>query len=102
MKDKLLREQKTIQTMIKLYCKSTHNAENIPCEECSLLINYALKRLDCCKFGARKPVCAKCKIHCYKPEMRQSIRNVMRTIGPKLILTHPVMTLFHLIDSLRF
>jgi hypothetical protein len=102
LKDRLLREKNTVETIITLYCKNNHSTEGSLCRDCSQLIDYAFKRLDCCKFGPNKPVCGKCRIHCYKPDMRESIRNVMRTTGPKLLISHPVMSLFHLVDLLRF
>ncbi len=31
--------------------------------------------------GTEKTFCANCKVHCYKPEMREKIRAVMRFFG---------------------
>jgi hypothetical protein len=33
--------------------------------------------------------------------MREKIREVMRVIGPRMILTNPLMACQHLIDGLR-
>ncbi len=46
-----------------------------------------------------KTFCSNCKVHCYKPEMREKIRIVMRYSGPRMLFVHPVMCLKHLIES---
>lgn len=99
---RLFREQKTVEAMIKLYCKNSHKPDGLPCDKCLTIINYALKRVELCRFGATKPVCGRCRVHCYKPDMRKEIKNVMKTTGAKLMVRHPVMTLFHLIDMFRY
>lgn len=54
-------------------------------------------RLDRCKFGNEKPTCKKCPIHCYKPDMREKMRAVMRWAGPRMMLYHPKEAIRHLI-----
>jgi len=44
-----------------------------------------------CPFGPDKPTCAKCPIHCYKPQVRERVREVMRFAGPRMLLRHPVL-----------
>ena len=46
---------------------------------------------------AEKTFCSACPIHCYKPEMREKIRTVMRYGGPRMLLYHPMMTLRHML-----
>ena len=36
-------------------------------------------------FRINKPVCAECTVHCFKPDMRSQIRDVMRFAGPGLL-----------------
>ena len=96
------RERRTIAAMIAIYCRDHHPAAaERPCADCRELLSYAMARLDRCVFGGRKPACAKCPIHCYKPDMRQRVRTVMRYAGPRMLLRHPIMALWHQIDSLR-
>lgn len=95
------REKKTIEAMIGLYCRSRHGSEPGPCPECADLLCYAMLRLEKCPYQGDKPVCTDCPIHCYKPEMRERIRSVMRYSGPRLILRHPVLALLHLVDARR-
>lgn len=93
------REKNTVEVMIKLYCKDNHKPTEELCPECLELLNYSQKRAENCMFGEDKPVCGNCTVHCYKKEMREKIRNVMRYAGPRMILHHPVMAMQHLIDK---
>ena len=52
-------------------------------------------------FGVNKPVCSECKIHCFKPEMRSQIKEVMRFAGPRMNFKHPVLAIHHLIRKCR-
>jgi hypothetical protein len=48
-----------------------------------------------------KPTCAKCPIHCYKPAMKERIRDVMRYAGPRMLRRHPVLAIRHLLNGLK-
>lgn len=96
--DRLTHEKATVQAMIHLFCRKHHAAPPL-CEDCAALWAYAEQRLDSCPFGLKKPACQNCTIHCYKPEMRAHIREIMRYAGPRMILHHPVMALRHVIHS---
>lgn len=98
---RLEREATTIEKMIVLYCRSLHGSREGLCEECAALRDYAFKRVSHCRFGAAKPVCAKCPVHCYKPDMRERVRAVMRWAGPRMLLHHPLLAIGHLLDSAR-
>jgi len=100
-KTRLERENKTIKTMIKLYCKKFHTPKFEFCQDCADLFNYAEKRLKNCRFGEDKPICEKCPIHCYKSDMRTKIRKIMRYSGPRMIYTHPIMGFRHLFKKLK-
>ena len=55
------------------------------CEECAALLEYAEKRRALCpqdKPGTPKPFCSHCETHCYQPDMRELMRDVMRYAGP--------------------
>jgi len=96
---RIQRERKTIQAMIGIYCRSKHVVGQGLCAECNDLLCYAFARLDKCPFQADKPTCAKCSIHCYKPDMRARVRQVMRFSGPRMIIHHPVLAFQHMLDS---
>ena len=71
------------------------------CPECAALLDYALRRLDSCRFGNDKPSCRKCPVHCYRADMRERIRTVMRWAGPRMIFSHPMAATRHLLRELR-
>jgi predicted amidophosphoribosyltransferase len=85
--------------MVGLYCRGHHGRTKEICGDCRDLLEYALRRLDCCPFGAEKTTCAHCPIHCYKPEMRARVRAVMRYAGPRMLFRHPILALFHFLDG---
>lgn len=100
---RIIREQKTLQKMIALYCqKNHHSPKGQLCADCRSLEAYALERIARCPYGVSKPTCAACPIHCYRPQAREAIRHVMRFAGPRMLFHHPILTLLHLVDSLRY
>lgn len=96
---RLDRERKTICLMIQIYCKHHHQASL--CEECQQLTDYAMNRIDKCRFKSDKPTCAKCPVHCYQAKMREKIRQVMRFSGPRMLLWHPILTVWHYVDEFK-
>jgi hypothetical protein len=97
----MVRERKTVEAMIGLYCKKSHAPKGLLCPECWELRRYALEHLDRCPFQERKTTCAHCPVHCYRPEMRERIRAVMRYAGPRMLLRHPVLAVLHLWDGIK-
>lgn len=95
------RERRTVESMIGIYCHGQHGSSNGLCEACEALQDYARQRLEKCPFQEGKTTCAKCPVHCYKADMREQIRAVMRYAGPRMVYRHPVMTLQHMIDGRR-
>lgn len=93
------REKEIVSQMIYLYCKRNHGVKKGLCRECEELAAYARQRSDCCPFMETKTFCSNCRVHCYKPLMRDKIRQVMRFSGPRMIFTHPVMAVRHVIES---
>ena len=86
--------------MIAMYCRHHHGGRE-PCPGCAELGDYARRRLERCVFGDAKPTCANCTVHCYKAEMREKVRAVMRWAGPRMLLRHPVLAILHLADGRR-
>lgn len=94
---KIQREKRTVEFMIRLYCKHIEKNKQL-CPSCRELIEYAHTRLEHCRFGQDKPSCRKCPVHCYKPVMRERIQVVMRTMGPRMFLYAPIAALRHLLN----
>ena len=131
MPDRIADEKKVVALMIRMYCRrhcrqqgrtakadltgltgrnaDTNQADRIDarhntrplCPECAALLDYALRRLDSCRFGNDKPSCRKCPVHCYRADMRERIRTVMRWAGPRMIFHHPLAATKHLLRELR-
>ena len=95
---RMVRERKTIEAMIRIYCKKKHNPGKKMCSNCSELLEYALKRLTKCSYQENKPTCAKCTIHCYKEPELTKIKTIMRFSGPRMLGRHPILAIQHLID----
>jgi hypothetical protein len=100
-----LREERTIAAMIAMYCRDHHGGaardEEGLCPECAELMTYARVRLDKCRYGTGKPACTSCPTHCYKPALRERVREVMRYSGPRMLKKHPVLAVAHLVDGRR-
>ena len=93
------REKRTVSLMIRIYCKKKHGPTKGLCPECEALDAYARMRSDKCPFMETKTFCSNCKVHCYKADMREKIRAVMRFSGPRMIFSHPIMAIRHVIES---
>jgi hypothetical protein len=94
------RETKTVRLMIELYCRDHHGSRGL-CDACGQLADYAVQRIVKCPFGPEKPTCSDCTVHCFKPDMRAQIREVMRYAGPRMSLHHPLLALDHLKRKLK-
>ena len=92
-------EKELVSQMIALYCKKKHGHKKGLCEDCARLDAYARLRSEKCPFMETKTFCSNCKVHCYKPEMREKIREVMRFSGPRMIFSHPVIAIRHVIET---
>lgn len=88
-------EKSTLRFMVRYYCRKHHGGAE-PCADCSDLIDYALSRLDHCRYGDAKRSCLLCPVHCYASPQRLKIRDVMRFVGPRMIYLKPLEALLHL------
>ena len=96
------REKALVTEMIALYCRKNHKGRGRGlCPECEELTRYACLRSDKCPFMEQKTFCSNCPVHCYRPDMRERIRAVMRFSGPRMIFHHPVAALRHVIATKR-
>ena len=96
-KDGLETERKTLLAMLEIYCVDNHGGgEGQLCSDCGQLWEYAQERLGKCPFGTAKGKCSHCRVHCYTPEMRQRVVEVMRYSGPRMLKKHPILAVRHL------
>jgi len=98
---RITREKKTIKAMVGIYCKAKHKAGEELCPECSHFFEYAKIRLQKCPFQENKTTCGKCRIHCYKPDMKEKVKNIMRHSGPRMLLHNPGLSIHHAIDGFK-
>ena len=92
----IAKEKEVVYNMIHLYCEKKHGSlQGNLCLSCQELLRYSHHRLDHCSYGELKPTCRKCEKHCYRPEMRDRIRRVMRFSGPRLLLRAPLDWIRH-------
>jgi len=98
---RMKREKKTIGYMVEIYCKNHHDTHGEICPECRQFQEYAFTRLDKCPFQDKKSTCGKCIIHCYRPDMKEKVKVVMRYSGPRMLIHHPTFALHHVWDARR-
>lgn len=96
---RITQEKHLVEEMIRLYCRRKEKNKTL-CAECQALLDYAWNRLDRCRFGENKRTCRRCPVHCYKPDMRERMRQVMRYAGPRMLWSHPVATIRHMWQEL--
>ena len=83
---RIKKDEKILKKFIAVYCRENHLKKGRKeykdgyCKECYELLEYSLQRLHACPLDP-KPQCKHCKIHCYKPQMRQKIKEVMKFSG---------------------
>lgn len=92
------REKQLVSQMIALYCRKHHGGRKL-CPDCAALDAYARQRSDQCPFMETKTFCSNCTVHCYKKEMREKIRKVMHFSGPRMIFSHPILAVRHVIET---
>ena len=81
-KNKTLEGQvRTLRRFVEVYCRAHHETDDGGlCHECRALFAYARERRQKCPHDP-KPKCKDCHTHCYTPEYREKIREVMRFSG---------------------
>ena len=115
-------EAEMVSQMIALWCRAHHDAALTSedavaddlantvclghrdirlCSDCAELRDYAIARIKHCPHMDTKTFCSACPTHCYKPEMRERIREVMRWSGPRMLRYRPIPAIKHVIVTIR-
>lgn len=92
-------EKGVVEAMIRLYCRRKEGNRSL-CPQCAALLEYAHARLSRCQFGEAKTTCKVCPVHCYRPDMRERMRCVMRWAGPRMIFYRPLDAIRHIFREL--
>ena len=103
---KVAREKHTLALMVGIYCRGNrHEGRSITspepgapdlCPGCRELVDYAFARIDACPHMQEKTFCSACETPCYKPDMRERIRQAMAYAGPRMIFHDPAGAIRHL------
>lgn len=98
-------EREVIAIMVGIYCKGKHKkkekSDSGLCIACQELLDYANVRIDKCPFMYEKTFCSTCKVHCYKPEHRIKVKEVMKYAGPRMLFVRPRLVVKHIMDGHR-
>ncbi len=103
---KKIKEKELIEIMIKLYNKKKFGQKQLT-KEMQELLDYANLRIENCphrkkNLNGEKPFCSCCTIQCYKADMKQDMVEVMKFSGPRIIFSHPIVSIDHLQKTLKF
>jgi len=107
-----IQDLKILADFIELFCHARHDrsmvgertipgilqqGERSPktiCVECADLLAHGMKKRALCPLDP-KPTCKSCHVHCYTPEYRQKIREIMAYSGRRMILRGRLDYLWH-------
>lgn len=93
-------ELKTVELMIRIFCRGRHGSKKEElCSECSKLMEYVRKRVQHCPMMKEKTFCSVCKVHCYRPQEREKICEVMRYSGPRMLMYSPWKAIKHMVTE---
>ncbi len=91
------RKHEIAEKMIITYCKGNHDgqAETGLCAQCKDLCEYSKFRTSKCPHIEKTLFCVNCPTPCYKPDMKEAMRVMMKYSGPRFFLRHPIIVLDH-------
>lgn len=111
--EKIDRDTRILAQFIEVYCEKKHpgfdkapweppdgyyisieKSSPLLCQGCADLLDYSANRRRMCPLDP-KPTCKNCEIHCYAPENRARIREVMRFSGMQMIRCGRIDMIFH-------
>ena len=98
---KRLQEQEIVQEMVAIYCEKKHGIKGGFCPECQELLQYAKERTRKCPFIETKTFCSACHVHCYRTDMREKMKQVMKFSGPRMLVRKPKMAIYHMIVTIK-
>ncbi len=101
---KLRRDLRVLAKFVEVHCRDRHERASVAparlktldldalgsgssdlCPACSKLLAHAFAKRVRCPLDP-KPACKHCSAHCYQPQYREDIRNIMRYSGRRLAL----------------
>lgn len=85
-------EFKVLRIMLGYYCKKHHGHNVNLCKECSDLLEYSQSKVEACPYLHKKPSCRKCPCYCFNDEYKKKMQIMMRSVGLKTLIFHPILT----------
>lgn len=95
------KEKQVLTVMINMYCKKKHHTKSL-CPDCQNLKEYVNDRLDNCFYQNNKRFCANCNRYCYQGKERDQIREVMNYTKYRILLTHPILVIDHIVSTIKY
>jgi uncharacterized paraquat-inducible protein A len=107
-----IRDLKILARFIELFCHARHNMKAVGervipeilrqgkgsaktiCVACAELLEHGMKKRGACPLDP-KPTCKSCHVHCYTPEQRRKVREIMAYSGKRMILRGRLDYLWH-------
>ncbi len=103
-----IKDLQVLARFIELFCRARHDRKTgvaIPeilsqgkggtlCPDCAELLQHGMKKRSLCPLDP-KPACKNCHIHCYTPQYREKIREIMAWSGKRMILRGRLDYLWH-------
>ena len=103
---------KVLASFIELFCHAKHDRKTVGereipellqqgkaskqtvCVACAELLAHGVKKRAACPLDP-KPTCKNCHVHCYTPEQRLKVREIMAYSGKRMILRGRLDYLWH-------
>ena len=95
------KEKENIRKTFGVYCHSHHNTDSDKlCPKCNALLTTVFTKMSRCPYGISKPICDRCETPCFGENATKEFLNVMQSSQKKMLLSHPIMTVKHKLQSL--
>ena len=95
------KEKENIRKTFGVYCRSHHNPSGDKlCPKCTALLTTVFTKMSRCPYGITKPICDRCETPCFGENATRDFLEVMNSSQRKMLLSHPIMTVKHKLQSL--
>lgn len=97
------RKHEIAEKMIMTYCHGQNHERNHEdlCDDCRELRDYSLARTERCPHVSKTLFCVNCPTPCYKPDMKERMRLMMKYSGPRFFFRHPIIVLDHVLYDFK-
>ena len=101
LREKQEKEISAMTEMIGIFCRDLHRTDGAQlCPECEELLEYVKNRIASCPQGSGKYFCSECKTHCFAPNRRQKIKQIVEYSRPDGLLRSPLVNIRHKLGRL--